>query len=247
MHFKKHYKYINPQSYLKIFTNPQWYLILQPELAEYFYNYDGNSENKSQQWLAYRKEFISMVSEVLGTPTKNNQITLAKSGPNWDEERLPVDTIIIHHSSTPPDTPIETINALGLLRLYAAEYSREKSEIYGQPLWSNHFYKEKPTFIAYHYLIKEDGTVENILGDNQIGWHAGNWQINCRSIAMCFLDDLKEKTPTTKALQAARKIVKQYPHCKILGHNEVNTKTTCPGKFFMGEKGWQNTLTANFE
>jgi len=109
MEFKESYKYINPQNYVEKFAATDWYLKLQPELQEYFYSYDGNKENKSQEWIERRKEFVKIVCELLET----DQIALGNSGSNWDEERKPVDTIIIHHSNTPPDAHLQVINALG--------------------------------------------------------------------------------------------------------------------------------------
>ncbi len=238
MEFNQAYKYINPQDYIKIFSNPQWYLKIQNELKEFFYDYDGKRENKSQEWLDHKKEFVKMVSELL----EADQIALGDSGANWDKERLPINTIVIHHTNTPPNTPIVTINALGLIRLYASEYSKKEKKQFGQPIWSNHFYKNKPTFITYHYIIKNDGSFEQILQDNQIGWQCGNWNYNCRSIAICFLDDLLEKVPTDKAIQAARKIIKKYPNCSILGYREIKTSTTCPGNLFLGKMGWKKLI-----
>lgn len=238
MKFKETYKYINPNKYIDIFSRPDWYLEMQTVLEEYFYDYDGNKENKPQEWLDTRSEYVEMICELLET----NQIRLANFGDNLDNDRLPIDTIVIHHSSTPPDISIEVINALGLIRLYGPFYSKSKSEQFGQPIWSNHRYKNRQTFIAYHYIIKQDGTFEHILKDSEIGWHCGNWNYNCRSIAICFLDDLKKDPPTSKALQTAKKIIRKYPHCKILGHREIKLSTLCPGSLFLGKEGWRNKL-----
>jgi len=239
--FKQAYKYINPVKYLSIFSDPQWYLKIQPELKTYFYDYDGRRENKSSEWLEKRKEFVTMVSELL----EAGQIALGDSGRNWDEERLPIDTVVIHHSSTPADTPIIAIDALGLIRLYTLEYSKKEEDVFGQPLWSNHFCKNRPTFIAYHYLIRSDGSFEHILQDNQIGWHSGKWEYNRRSVAICFLDDLKEARPTAKALQTAKEIIIKYPNCNVLGHREIKPSTTCPGNLFLGTVGWKKDLHLN--
>jgi len=238
MQFQKDYQHINPYLYVEKFKNPQWYLELKPELSEYFYNYNGDKEKRSEKWFETRKELVNMICEFLD---KDN-IFLGKSGKNWDEERLPIDTIVIHHTSVPADMPMGFINALALIRLYAFVYSKENSEQYGQPIWSNHFYKNKPTFIAYHYLIKPDGSFKNILQENQIGWHSGDWEYNCKSIAICFFDDLKEKYPTEKAIQTAKEIIKKYPNCRIFGHQEIKNSTSCPGNMFLGELGWKNLL-----
>lgn len=238
MKFEKAYQYINPNEYIDIFSKQNWYLEMQSVLEEYFYGYDGNRESKPQEWLVTRSEYVKMVCELL----ENDRIFLADSGKDWDEDRLPIDTIVIHHSSTSPDIAIEVINALGLIRLYAPFFSKSKSDHFGQPIWSNHRYKNRQTFIAYHYIIKQDGTFEQILQDSHIGWHCGDWNYNRSSIAICFLDDLKKTPPTGKALQTAKKIISKYPQCKILGHREIKLSTLCPGGLFLGNKGWRNIL-----
>ena len=97
--------------------------------------------------------------------------------------------------------------------------------------------------IAYHYIIKQDGSFEHILQDDQIGWHSGNWNYNCRSIAICFLDDVQENRPTLQAIQTARTIIRRYSNCKIVGHKEVNQKTKCPGSLFSGTGGWKDEVS----
>ena len=232
--FTNSYNYLNPYEYLKVFSSPDWYLKLKPLLQEYFYDYKGGEEkaHKSDDWLGFRNEFVLLVSELLD----KDLIALAQSGPNMDEEREPIEIIVIHHSSRPPNTPLQIINALGLIRLYAPVFSRSYSDVYGQPIWSNHFCNGKPTFIAYHYLIENNGTVRHVLKDNQIGWHAGDWEVNKKSIAICFLDELDEKVPTKAALNSAREIIRKYKNVKVLGHREVNPKTRCPGDKFLGVK-----------
>ncbi|MDD5360824.1 MAG: peptidoglycan recognition family protein [Ignavibacteria bacterium] len=239
MEFKESYKYINPKSYIEKFAAADWYLLLKPELQEYFYGYIKIRENKSEEWQESRKEFVKMVCEFV----EADQIAFGSSGTNWDKERKSINKIVIHHSSTDPNTSLQVINALGLIRLYAPFYSQKDNEQFGQPIWSNHIYKGKPTFIAYHYIIEQDGTVHHILLDEHIGWQSGNWEINCKSISICFLDDLDEKQPTKEAMQAAQKIIQKYHGCKLLGHKEVNELTSCPGKLFLGKDGWKNLLT----
>lgn len=238
MKFKENYKYIRPLEYVDIFSDPQWYLRIENELKEFFYDYDGKRENKTQEWLDHRTEFVKMFHELL----ESDQIVLGNSGINWDKDRLPIDTIVIHHTSTPSDLPMSAIDALGLIRLYAKIYSQKEEKEYGKPIWSNHFYKGRLTFIAYHYIIKRDGSFEHILNDDQIAWHSGDWNYNCRSVAVCFLDDLKDTRPTDKAIQTAQEIIKKYSHCTILGHREIKPSTTCPGNLFLGNDGWKKKL-----
>lgn len=238
MESTNNFKYLKPGEYKESFSDTQWYLILQDKLKEIFYDYTGDKENKTKKWLGYREEFKLMVADLL----KDNKIALGSSGKNWDEERLPIDTIVIHHSSSPTDEPIEIIDALGLIRLYTPKYINKDKEEFGKPVWSGHFYKGHQTFIGYHYIVKSDGTYEHILKDNEIGLHSGNWNYNCRSVAICFLDDLKEKKPSEAAINTAKEIIGKYPNCKILGHREIKPATVCPGNLFLGENGWKKQL-----
>ena len=112
----------------------------------------------------------------------------------------------------------------------------------GLPIWSGHFYQGRQTFMAYHYLIRKDGSYEQVLKDHEIGWQAGNWEVNCRSIALCFVDNLEQKTPTPEAVQTAKEIISRYPEAQIKGHREINPKTTCPGELFLGPGGWNGWL-----
>lgn len=238
MRFKEEYKYINTASYVEIFSHPQWYLELREELKEYFYDYKGDKSDKAKEWLEKREEFKKMVCELLN----GSQIRFAENGEDLDKERLPIDTIIIHHSSTLSDIPTVYLDALGLLRLYAPIYSSEKSLKYGKPVWSGHFYGEKQIFIGYHYLVRQDGSFEQILEDRYIGWHSGNWDCNKRSIAICFVDDLTDKKPSEEAIKAARGIIRKYSRCNVLGHREVLPTTICPGNLFLEKEGWKNDL-----
>lgn len=232
------YKYLKSKNYLKIFSEPDWYLKLKPQLKEYFYDYKGDKKEKTKKWLEKREEFKKLVADLL----KRNKIALGKTGKNFDQERLPIDTAVIHHSSTPAKESIWVIETLGLIRLYAFEYSQKENSFYGQPIWSGHFYRDRQTFVAYHYLIKNDGSFIKTLKDNYIGWHCGNWKYNRKSLAICFIGDLKNEKPTQKALKTAAKIIKNYPIKKILGHHEINKKTDCPGDLFLGNDGWKLTL-----
>ena len=91
-------------------------------------------------------------------------------------------------------------------------------------------------FFAYHWLIRSDGSAQRLLQDNQIGWHAGSWSINCASVAICFSGDFEKKIPNKKMLNAAVKIIREnYSQVKkknILGHGETKPEpTSCPGKY----------------
>ncbi len=199
-----------------------------------------------------KEELVFLMQELL----EQNAMAIANNGPNTDQDRKEIDTIIIHHTSgteeiisLPVEQYLDYVNALQLLRLYASVHANPNyPDEYNKPIWSNHFYEGKQTFIAYHWLIWRSGESRQVLQDHQIGWQAGNWTSNCRSIAIAFVDNLEEAGPTEEALTTASKIIKQYkekyPITQILAHKEVNTKTSCPGGKFDGENGWKNQLIA---
>jgi len=102
-----------------------------------------------------------------------------------------------------------------------------------------------------HWFVRHDGTAERLLNDNEIGWQAGNWNINCRSVAICFDGDYENTRPSDIELSAAANIIKDhYPQIareRILGHREVNQKTTCPSNLFLSDtthRGWKDDLLA---
>lgn len=174
-------------------------------------------------------------------------IIIGSKGPNWDEERKPIDTIVIHHTHRPSGITRERLSAMHLIRLYAANYASPAPSDYhimGDPIFSNHFYRGKQVFYAYHWIIRMDGTAERLLADDQIGWHAGNWGVNCRSVGIVLDNDFEHKTPSDAVIAGAARLIREhYPHVaheQILGHREVNPKTTCPSDEFLG--GWKQKL-----
>ena len=73
---------------------------------------------------------------------------------------------------------------------------------------------------------------------------AGDWEVNCRSVAICIDDDLSISEPTDVILEAVAELIKDnysnVPRENILGHREVNLKTECPGNLFLGPNGWKD-------
>jgi hypothetical protein len=185
---------------------------------------------------------------------KEGKVALANTGPNWDQQRLPVDTVVIHHTSAEPGYRLSYMNAVQLLNIYATHYANSKDGINkrfpGQPvssakaIWSGHFRGDKPSFLCYHWLMRMDGKFERLLDDDLIGWHAGNWDINRPSVAICLDNDFDARCPAEKTLkQLASHIKNHYPRVKknrIIGHCEARVGTTCPGKHFVDE--WKPKL-----
>lgn len=185
-----------------------------------------------------KTDFYSFIEQKL----INGEINLGKEIGNWDSERKPVNTVIIHHTSNKPGMTPTYLSAIQLIRLYASQYALSSFE---KPISSGHVRNGEQCFYSYHWIIRTNGKYERLLEDHEIGWHAGNWKINCKSIAIVFDNDYENGFPSGPELSAAREIIAKYQVkrlIKILGHREVNLQTVCPSNLFLGENGWKKKL-----
>ena len=237
-------RYIDEAFWRKALTKPEWYLILADdfkrleELAE---------QNKSQpEHKQIKREAYELVEEAVSQGT----LPIALNGDNLDVQRKDIDTIVIHHTKNPSGMTLERLNAMQLIRIYGRYFANpthpDELHLKGKLIWSGHFYRGQQVFWGYHWLVRQDGSTEHILKDNYIGWHAGNWNINTRSIGICIDDDLSEKEPNQTFINSVADLLNtHYPsvsHTKIVGHCDVNKGTECPGQLF--HKSWQQKLLA---
>ncbi len=228
----------------EIVQKGNWYLELNVTFTKYFLNYKQNYDSQIDDHAKskFRTERNNIILE-LADLFKKDKIALGSPKEFFfDEQRKPIDTIVIHHTSRPTNTPLEVMEVIHLLNLYIREFSNPNKPYYGKPLFSGHLRDDKQTFLAYHYIIKNDGKIINTLDEKYIGWHCGNWDYNCRSIAVTFDDDLDESRPSQAALESARELIRKYSPKNILGHREIVNTTTCPGNLFLGEEGWKQEL-----
>jgi hypothetical protein len=222
----------------QLFKNPDWYLTIVPEIEDV----KGEFKNKSEaEQDAIKKDLYDFFELHL----KNGDIALENNPPNTDAERKPIDTIVIHHTSNPPGMTKERLSGIELMRLYAPYFYEPKIEIdkrmRGKPIYSGHIRNGRQVFWPYHWFIRKNGDAERLLEDGEIGWQAGNWDINCRSVAICFDSDYENTRPSNVELQAVADLIKKhYPIVlkeKIFGHREINLKTTCPSNLFLSHEG----------
>ncbi len=177
---------------------------------------------------------------------------------DWDCERQPVKSLVIHHTAMDSTTPIETISKGEIERLYKPVYRNKNYKtpyIFGLPIHSGHVIKGKETFFPYHHLIYPDGKLVTYLTPYQkikevyyvdmIGWHAGDWRTNCESIAIALAGDYSTKKisdlpkPMLKTLnQLVRYYKKLIPDIKVLAHSEIVNRD-CPGGWF---NEWKQSL-----
>jgi len=103
-----------------------------------------------------------------------------------------------------------------------------------------------------HYLIGKDGTVYGLVPEDRIAYHAGNWDMNVRSIGIELEGKSEDESMFTVPMLASlvvltRTLASKYgfplDRKHVIGHNEVPGAThTDPGKFFPWSK-FMTTLT----
>jgi len=229
-----------------LLKNPNWYLAILPELEELRKQLVQKSDAEQEP---LKIELYDFFTEHLIA----GNIALDNNPPDADVERKPIDTVIVHHTSNPPGMTKERLSGMELIRLYAPEFAAPKYEadkkMKERPIYSGHFRNGLQVFWPYHWFVRHDGAVERLLSDNEIGWQAGNWDINCRSVAICFDNDYENTKPSNDEIKAVVEIIKNhYPQVvreRIFGHREINPKTTCPSNLFLSNplhRGWKNDL-----
>lgn len=224
----------------KAIKNPDWYLELNAFTKE------AKTKLKSDSKEA--KQFNKEVRDFFNEKLSKNQVALGSSGPDLDVERKQIDTIVIHHTSYNGRYRLDYLNTVQLLNIYAPYYAnptvRGEEMLKGMPLWSGHFRASKQVFWGYHWLMRMNGNFTRLLDDKQIGWHAGNWEINRRSIAICLDNDYENRDPTERVLKKLAAHIKQnYAHIdadNIIGHCEAKESTICPGGNFISS--WKDQL-----
>lgn len=167
----------------------------------------------------------------------------------WDEERAPIDHIVIHHSHRADGLSIAQLNAMHFLRLYLPRYQRgdlKTSTGQLQPIYSAHFDEAgKQVFYGYHWKVGKNGEAKRLLADDALAWHAGNWEMNKRSVAIVIDDDLSNDTPTPQSLDSVAEILSKHyssinlSSSTLLGHKAIST-TLRPGNMF--DEGWKQDL-----
>ena len=171
---------------------------------------------------------------------------------DWDQERKPFDLVIIHHSDGPANVTIAEINAGCKEVLYVKRYNSGDTDPYVKGLspHSGHMVNGAESFLPYHYIVYPDGKVvyglKSLVMKNgvwyvdQVGWHVGNWDANCRSVSILLMGDYDNGTPPAQQLATTKEIVSSLKHfnrnLKIAPHYAYNSQSNCPGFNF---QQWQ--------
>ena len=186
---------------------------------------------------------------------QNQEVALGNEIGVWDKERKPIDAVVIHHTEILPGLTKERLSAIGLVRLYAPQYAkpshREDTHVIGKRISSGHVREDRQVFWPYHWIVRMDGGVEQLLRESEIGWQAGNWDINCRSVAIALDNNYMNSRPDDIVLKTTAELIrskyKYIPKDRIYGHREVRLGDPmhCPSNLFLsrkGKKGWKEDL-----
>ena len=233
-----------PERVRKTVAQPDWYNRLnglrgRMMLGALFVP-NGREVTSDIELAGVRDRSAQLMIRVFTEMLNEGVVMLGASGPAWDDERQPIDTIIVHHTASAEPMELNRLNAIQLLRLYVPKYQNPGSdvnEIGGLPIYSGHFDEQgKQVFYGYHWLVRRDGERERLLPDEAVGWQAGDWSVNCRSVAVCFDGDFEQGRPTDDALHSAVELVADnygghVASVRILGHNAI-VETICPGGEF---------------
>lgn len=167
----------------------------------------------------------------------------------FDSERKTIDSIVIHHTSNPPQMTKERLSAMQIVRLYAPAFANPKEgDTFnrGDAVCSGHIRDGRQVFYPYHWIVREDGNAERLLLDDEIGWHSGDWDMNCRSVGIVLDGDFEKTVPRLEYLKGLTEIIRNNyariaKEC-IFGHREINSKTNCPSDLFLGKDGWKGMI-----
>jgi hypothetical protein len=239
----------------ELVNEPDWYLefnkVRQVRLIGLGAVQAAFSGNVTEAVNYAKQQMLDVFEQLLS----ENNIRLGRPGEeeldNQDEGREAISQIVIHHSGRAEGLSLPALSAMHLLRLYVPVYQSTNNPVLNskgdhQPIYSGHFNEAgEQVFYGYHWKVNQDGKTTRLLDDSALAWHAGDWDINKHSVAICIDDDLEHKSPTQDSLNSVADIIKNnYSFLpvsgkSVIGHNEASS-TACPGDEFIN--GWKKDL-----
>ncbi len=181
-------QYFDHDKWKKVIRQKDWYCILRDEL---------------DQLLKQSEEAKEEVEQFFETALHDRTLALAVIGPNWDRDRKPIDTIVVYQTHRASGISWRRLSATGLLSAYVPRYISPPPgapQKIGDSIYSHHLRGAEQVFYLYHWLVRQDGSMERLLGDHEVGWHTADLELNTKSVAIC-LDGNFDKTPIPEIMQ----------------------------------------------
>lgn len=125
------------------------------------------------------------------------------------------DQIVVHHSVTPPDK-----DNLWTIQLIRETHKKNGLSPDGR--------------MAYHWLVFANGATHEGRPIDTVGYHAGNWDVNTRSVAICCIGNFQNDHLTGQQEKTLGRLLREIkakynvPRQNIRLHREIKP-TACPG------------------
>ena len=127
-----------------------------------------------------------------------------------------VTTIVVHHTAGTMSNDIKQV-ASGINRLHGRKFRKMS--------------KSLNLTIAYHYLITPDGKVWRTRDLQDVGYHAGDWNVNLHSIGICLVGDFSKHQPTRAQVRSLDRLVQRLRGergiSKVIPHSYCRATLCC--------------------
>lgn len=81
--------------------------------------------------------------------------------------------------------------------------------------------------IGYHYVIRETGKLDYGRPHFWMGSHVHGWNLGTLGVCLLGTDNFTDQQFLTLRLLLTR-LKEEYPEAEIVGHNELDSRKTCP-------------------
>lgn len=137
--------------------------------------------------------------------------------------RRPVTTIVVHHTAGVASDDIRQVSS-EISRLHRRKFRKMGKSV--------------GLHVAYHFLITPNGKVWKTRDPDDVGHHAGNWNVNKYSIGICLAGDFSKHKPTRAQVQALDRLVRRLQGerriSKVIPHSYCRA-TLCCGEYLSRE------------
>ncbi len=133
--------------------------------------------------------------------------------------------IVVHHSASPLSTTVKSVDNF------------HKTKNWGTST-NPSFAKKSKTgwYVTYHKFIEADGTITTTHEDDEIGWHASEYNPFSLGVCLAGFFDKGKDTPTKAQIDSLTKVLKEWANLygilpeNIIPHRKVpRTHKTCFG------------------
>jgi len=139
-----------------------------------------------------------------------------------------INKFVLHHTAGSLNDTAESTSQAHKRR----NWGSSRSPVYARP-------SSLGWYAQYHYFIDKDGKRTQFRKHDEIGWHAGVWSVNQKSIGVCLAGNFEHEVPTEAQLNELSKLMHeledQYPKVDWLFHRDIKA-TACCGKWWTKDR-----------